>query len=33
MEILKGFLFLATPAIVGLMFYKLYGQQLVPSFS
>lgn len=33
MEILKGFLFLVTPAIVGLMFYKLYGQSLVPSFN
>jgi hypothetical protein len=33
MEILKGFLFLVTPAIVTAMFYKLYGQALVPTFN
>jgi hypothetical protein len=33
MEIVKGFLFLATPAVVGVMFYKLYGQSLVPTFN
>jgi hypothetical protein len=33
MEILKGFLFLLVPAIVAAMLYKLYGQQLVPSFN
>lgn len=33
MEILKGFLFLLAPAIVAAMLYKLYGQQLVPSFN
>jgi hypothetical protein len=33
MEIVKGFLFLAAPAIVNALFYMLYGQSIKPTFT